>query len=108
MDFIRDMYDEGLVQHHLSETAIERIKTRRIERLKKQRNVALYAFLVGINNAVRSLRFIEMAQDGNAIPPDFVKAYMPIIEMIDDIVDAGPGAIQQLKLVHQRAKRSKK
>jgi hypothetical protein len=35
-----------------------------------------------------------------------VQAYMPAIQMIDDIVQAGPAAVQQLRALHKRAKRS--
>lgn len=104
MEFIKDMYEEGLVEKQLDESAWEDIKSRRIERLSKDKVVALYGYLVGIENAMKATKFAEQAQEGRTPPQQFVKAYLPIIDMIDDIVSAGPGAIQQLRLVHKRAK----
>jgi hypothetical protein len=105
MDFIKGLYEEGLVEQQLDENAWAEIRKRRIGRLEKERNVALYGYLVGVENAMRAKRFIEMAEQGKSVPADFVKAYYPIIAMIDDIVDAGPGAISQLRNLHKRFKK---
>jgi hypothetical protein len=105
MDFIKGLYEEGLVEQQLDEDAWAEIRKRRIGRLEKERNVALYGYLVGVENAMRAKRFIEMAEQGKSVPADFVKAYYPIIAMIDDIVDAGPGAISQLRNLHKRFKK---
>lgn len=102
MDFIKGMYQDGLVEQHLEEDAWADIRLRRIERLKKDRNVALYGYLVGIENAMKAVRFVETAEQNKAIPSAFVNGYLPIIEMIDDIVAGGPGAIQQLRNLHKR------
>jgi len=59
---------------------------------------------VGLGNARRAVRFIEMAEKGRSVPGDFVKGYLPIIQMIDDIVAAGPGAVRQLQNLHKRFK----
>jgi hypothetical protein len=105
MDFIKGLYEEGLVEQQLDENAWAEIRKRRIQRLDKERNVALYGYLVGVENAMRAKRFIEMAEQGRSVPADFVKAYYPIIAMIDDIVDGGPGAISQLRNLHKRFKK---
>lgn len=105
MDFIKNMYEEGLVEKHLDEDAWADIRGRRTQRLSKDRSIALYGYLVGMENAVRARRFIEMAEDGKGIPSNFVKAYLPIIEMIDDIVEAGPAGITQLRNLHKRLKK---
>jgi len=34
-----------------------------------------------------------------------VQAYLPAIEMIDDLVQAGPAYVQQLRALHKRAKK---
>jgi hypothetical protein len=39
--------------------------------------------------------------------PAFVQAYLPAIEMIDDIVKAGPGYIQMLRALQNRAKKAR-
>jgi hypothetical protein len=105
MNFIKGLYEEGLVEQHLDEAALDRIRSRRIDRVTKERSVALYGYLVGIENAMRAKRFIEMAEQGKSVPANFVEAYLPIIQMIDDIVDGGPGAIQQLRNLHKRVKK---
>jgi hypothetical protein len=105
MDFIKNMYEEGLVEKQLDEDAWADIRKRRVERLRDERNVALYGYLVGPEKAMRAKRFIEMAEEGKSIPKNFVEAYFPIIAMIDDIVDAGPGAVAQLRNLHKRHKK---
>lgn len=105
MNFIKGMYEDGLVEQHLDEDALNRIRGRRNQRLKNDRSVALYGYLVGIENAKRATMFIEMAEQGKSIPKNFVEAYLPIIEMIDDIVDSGPQGVQLLKQLHKRLKK---
>lgn len=105
MNFIKGLYEEGLVEQHLDEAALDRIRSRRIERVTKERNVALYGYLVGVENAMRAKRFAEMAEQGKSIPANFVEAYLPIINMIDDIIDGGPAAITQLRNLHKRFKK---
>jgi hypothetical protein len=105
MNFIKGLYEEGLVEQHLDEDAWADIRQRRIGRLEKQRNVALYGYLVGVENAMRAKRFAEMAEQGKSIPANFVEAYLPIINMIDDIIDGGPAAISQLRNLHKRFKK---
>jgi len=105
MDFIKNMYEEGLVEKHLDEGAWANIRGERVKRLSKDRQVALYGYLVGVENAVKARRFTELAQDGKSVPSTFVQAYLPIIDMIDDIVDAGPAGITQLRNLHKRLKK---
>jgi hypothetical protein len=104
MDFIRNLIDEGLVESQIDETSMERIRGRRTRRLSNERRVALYGYLVGLENGVRATKFIDMAQDGKSVPKSFIEAYLPIIDMIEDIVDAGPQGIQQLRALHKRIK----
>lgn len=105
MDFIKDMYEEGLVEKKLDEDAWADIRARRLERLNREKNVALYGYLVGITEAMKAIKAAELAEQGKGIPPQFVKAYKPIFDMIDDFVEAGPGAIQRLKSVHKSIKK---
>jgi hypothetical protein len=105
MEFIRDMYEEDLVEKHLGEDAWADIRARRLDRLNREKNVALYGYLVGIGQAMKAIKAAELAEQGKGIPPQFVKAYQPIFDMIDDFVEAGPGAIQRLKSVHKTIKK---
>jgi hypothetical protein len=104
MNFIKGLYEEGLVEQHLDEDALDRIRGRRVERLSKQRRAALYGYLVGLENAMRATKFVELAEQGRSVPSTLVEGYMPIIEMVEDIVNGGTSYIQQLKLLHKRAK----
>jgi len=106
MNFIKGLYEEGLVEQHLDEDAMSRIRGRRNKRLKNERSLALYGYLVGIENARRATMFVEMTEDGKSIPKDFANAYRPIVEMIDDIIiDGGPQGITLLKQLHKRLKK---
>jgi hypothetical protein len=105
MNFIKDLYEEGLVEKKLDEDAWADIRRRRVERLRDERNAALYGYLVGPENARMATRAVDEAEKGNSIPSSMVKGYFPIIAMIDDIVDAGPGAIAQLRNLHKRVKK---
>ena len=108
MDFIKSMYDDGLVEKKLDEDAWADIRARRIDRLSQERNVALYGYLVGIENAYKAKKAAELITQGQSVPSQFARAYDPIVEMIDDIISAGPAHIQTLKMLHKRAKRDLK
>jgi len=69
-------------------------------------DIALYRYLVGAKNMALTKRFLDQAKAGNAVSAEMLKAYMPVIEMIDDIVQAGPAYVQNLRAVHDRAKKS--
>lgn len=108
MKFIKDMYEDGLVESQLDEDAWADIRGRRIERLSKEKRVALYAYLVGLENAMRATKFVEHVEEGRTPPNQYVKGYAPIVEMIDDIVAGGTAYIQQLRQLHKRAKKAGK
>lgn len=106
-DFIKGLYEEGLVEKQLDENVWANIRGQRIERLTAQKRVALYAYIVGLDNAMRATKFIEMVEEGRTPPSQYVKGYKPAVKMIDDIVSAGPAYIAQLKQLHKRAKTGK-
>ncbi len=68
-------------------------------------DLALYRYLVGDKNLALTKKFLEAAKDGKAASALMVQAYLPAIEMINDIVQAGPAYVQQLRAVHKRTKR---
>jgi hypothetical protein len=53
-------------------------------------------------------KVLNMASRGLGIPPRFAQAYAPIMRIIDDIIKAGPGYVNLLKQVHNRAKTVKR
>ena len=67
------------------------------------RDLAFYRFIVGANNLMLTKNFLELAKQGKSVPGSFVKGYLPAIEMLDDIVTAGPGFVQMLRVLHKRA-----
>lgn len=87
-------------QEEIDEDAFDRIEKR-----VKDREHALYRFFVGTKNLMLAKKFIEAAQKGESVPSTYVKAYLPIVEMIEDIVEAGPSYVHNLKVLHSRAKK---
>ena len=74
----------------------------------KQTDVINYRFLVDVTRLPYIAKFLQSATAGRAVVANFVQAYLPIIVMVDDIVRAGPAYVQQLKVLHKRAKNSRK
>lgn len=72
-----------------------------------QGEIALYRYLVGANNIAQTKRFLDQAKNGKAVSAEMLQGYLPIIELIDDIVKGGPSHIQNLKALHQRTKKRK-
>jgi len=120
MDFIKALADnEGLTNEEALEKFLDDIRMPddlefldedaidRIEARVRNREIALYRYLVGTSNVMLTKRFIDLAKDGKSIPSSFVKGYLPAIEMLDDIVQAGPAFVQNFKALHSRAKKSK-
>lgn len=119
MDFIRALINnEEILTNDEAEKILEELEQlddedllseaawARIEKRVTNRNLALYSLLVDKDKLMLVKNFVELARLGKSIPSPMVKAYQPIIEMIDDIVTAGPGYVQMLKVLHKRAKRS--
>lgn len=84
----------------IDEDAWQRIKGR-----VEVRDMALYRLIVGASNIMKCKNFVELAKQGKTVPASFVQGYQPVVEMIDDIVTAGPGYVQLLKVLHKRAKK---
>ena len=61
--------------------------------------------LVGSQNMMRAKRAIEMAHDGKAVPAMFVKAFLPLIDMLDDIMMSGMANVQMLNNLTKRARK---
>ena len=61
--------------------------------------------LVGSANMMRAKRAIEMAHDGKAVPAMFVKSFLPLIDMLDDIMMSGMANVQMLNNLTKRARK---
>lgn len=72
------------------------------------KDLVLYRQLVGMDNLMMAKRFIDYAKSGKAIPPQMARAYLPIIQMIDEIVEGGSSYVQLLRSIHKRAKNQRK
>ena len=70
------------------------------------RDLSGYRYLVGAKNLMLTKKFLELAKDGKPVPAPMIQAYMPAITMIDNIVKAGPGFVQMLRTLENRAKKS--
>jgi hypothetical protein len=71
------------------------------------KDASLYRYLVGTQNLAQARKFLELASQGRSIPNTMVQAYLPVIKMIDDIVQAGPTYVQHLRVLQQRAKKTR-
>ena len=90
--------DDVGVDHLVNEDAFDRIADR-----VAKRDIVYYRPIVGTENLMRARLFLELAKEGKNIPSGFVQGMQPAIEMLDDIVSAGPGFVQMLKVLHKRA-----
>ena len=73
-----------------------------------QSDVINYRLLVDVSRLPYIAKFIENARAGRAVVAQFVQAYAPLIVMLDDIIKAGPVYVNQLKMLHNRAKKARK
>jgi len=53
-------------------------------------------------------KVLSLTSRGLGIPPRFAQAYSTIMRIVDDIIKAGPGYVNLLKQVHNRAKMAKR
>ena len=67
-----------------------------------------YRILVGPANIRRAKMAVRLAQDGKSIPANVVVAYVPIMNMIDDIARGGFAFVRLLQSIHTRAKKRRK
>ena len=66
---------------------------------------ALYRYLVGAEKLQLTKAFLNNVKDGKATSANMNQAYLPAVKMLDDIVQGGPAYVQQLRALHQRAKK---
>lgn len=66
------------------------------------------AQIVGQSNLYLALRYIELSEQGKSVPANLVKAINPVVQMVVDIVRAGPSHVAMLKEIHNRAKKALK
>ena len=69
------------------------------------KDLALYRYLVGTENLMKTKRFVDLARNGQSIPSVIADGYLPIIKMIDDIVKGGPQYVQLLRTIHKKSKK---
>lgn len=63
-----------------------------------------YRLLLGdTKNLLLVRNFINLMREGKSIPAQYVQAYAPIAELIDDIVQGGPAYINLLKSINKKA-----
>ena len=72
------------------------------------KDLMFYRYIVGPRNLVGTKKFLDMAKQGKSEPSPFFKAYLPAIQILDDIVKAGPGYITMLRALQKRAKMNTK
>jgi hypothetical protein len=72
------------------------------------RDYVFYRYLVGTENIMLVKAFLELAAAGKPIPSQMVKAYLPAIKALDDVVRAGPSYISMFRSIQNRAKKTLK
>lgn len=70
------------------------------------RDYVFYRYLVGNENLILVKGFLELAAAGKPIPSQMVKAYLPAIKALDDVVRAGPSYISMFRAIQNRAKKT--
>jgi len=68
---------------------------------------ALYRYLVGADKLALTKLFLNNMKDGKATSANMNQAYLPAVKMLDDIISGGPAYVQQLRALHQRAKKGR-
>lgn len=71
-------------------------------------DVQMYRLLLPVNSLPFVSRFLNMITKGKTIPANIAASYYPLVMMVHDIVKAGPAYIDQLKILHNRAKKARK
>tara|TARA_R100000030_G_scaffold95591_1_gene83141 strand:- start:3709 stop:4227 length:519 start_codon:yes stop_codon:yes gene_type:complete len=71
-------------------------------------DVQMYRLLLPVNSLPFVSRFLNMISKGKTIPANIAASYYPLVMMVHDIVKAGPAYIDQLKILHNRAKKARK
>lgn len=97
---LNNTVEDEMPNVNVNEDALDRVVNR-----AKNRDIAFYRSIVGTSNLLLTKKFLELAEDGKGISSPIVKGYYPAIEMIDDIVKAGPAYVELLKALHARAKK---
>lgn len=62
------------------------------------------AQIVGRKKLFLATKFIELSSQGKPIPSNIAQAFDPAVQMLVDIIQAGPAHVAMLKNVHKRAK----
>jgi hypothetical protein len=71
-------------------------------------DVQMYRLILPVNSLPFVSRFLNMISKGQTIPASIASAYFPLVMIVHDIVKAGPAYIDQLKILHNRAKKARK
>ena len=62
--------------------------------------------LVGSAGMARAKRAMEMAKQGRAVPAVYMTSFIPLIDILDDIMRSGMANVQVLKNLDKRAKKA--
>ena len=71
-------------------------------------DVQMYRLILPVNSLPFVSRFLNMISKGKTIPANIAASYYPLVMIVHDIVKAGPAYIDQLKILHNRAKKARK
>lgn len=69
------------------------------------RGLTALRLLVGNKNMNLARRAIELAKQNKSVPAMYIQAFIPVIDILDDIMRSGMANVQLLKNIDKRAKR---
>lgn len=70
-----------------------------------KRNQAL-RMLVGTQNFPKAKRALELYKQGKTVPPTLMAGFMPVIDIVDEIMSSGMANLRMLQMINKRAKKS--
>ena len=102
-----DVNEEELTERH----SYDGIKARQVDDKQSEwgfdpKGLTALRMLVGSAGMARAKRAMEMAKQGRAVPAVYMTSFIPLIDILDDIMRSGMANVQVLKNLDKRAKKA--
>ena len=102
-----DVNEEELTERH----SYDGIKARQVDDKQSEwgfdpKGLTALRMLVGTSGMARAKRAMEMAKQGKAVPAVYMTSFIPLIDILDDIMRSGMANVQVLKNLDKRAKKA--
>ena len=102
-----DVNEEEVTERH----SYDGIKARQVDDKASEwgfdpKGLTALRMLVGTSGMARAKRAMEMAKQGRAVPAVYMTSFIPLIDILDDIMRSGMANVQVLKNLDKRAKKA--